>query len=185
MRKRRYLERRWRLAASCWYFWYPYECLSKVTAAEKIVPLCRTGWGSVLRFGTLSEGLVVTLLVQPQSSGHGKMELTHWLWPKGEVRMYFMIFCSKLLDGIQLNLLGQYYTILLIIINRYEMIVCDHCSCVNAWTVRANFEFINKLGVDRWCFHDRDIAPDGKTLEVSWFLLFTFFPCSTKWHFWG
>lgn len=33
--------------------------------------------------------------------------------------------------------------------------------------VRANFEFINKLGVDRWCFHDRDIAPDGKTLKVS------------------
>jgi len=33
--------------------------------------------------------------------------------------------------------------------------------------VRANFEFISKLGVDFWCFHDRDIAPDGKTLEVS------------------
>lgn len=33
--------------------------------------------------------------------------------------------------------------------------------------VRANFEFIDKLGVDRWCFHDRDIAPDGKTLKVS------------------
>jgi xylose isomerase len=33
--------------------------------------------------------------------------------------------------------------------------------------VRANFEFINKVGVDWWCFHDRDIAPDGKTLEVS------------------
>ncbi|KAL6001881.1 hypothetical protein ACLOJK_040445 [Asimina triloba] len=31
-------------------------------------------------------------------------------------------------------------------------------------TVRANFEFINKLGVEKWCFHDRDIAPDGKTL---------------------
>ncbi|RWR75343.1 xylose isomerase isoform X1 [Cinnamomum micranthum f. kanehirae] len=33
--------------------------------------------------------------------------------------------------------------------------------------IRANFEFINKLGVDRWCFHDRDIAPDGKTLAES------------------
>lgn len=33
--------------------------------------------------------------------------------------------------------------------------------------MRANFEFIEKLGVDRWCFHDRDIAPDGKTIEVS------------------
>lgn len=32
--------------------------------------------------------------------------------------------------------------------------------------VRAHFEFMNKLGVDRWCFHDRDIAPDGKTLKV-------------------
>ncbi|KAJ6821804.1 xylose isomerase-like [Iris pallida] len=33
--------------------------------------------------------------------------------------------------------------------------------------MKANFEFINKLGVDRWCFHDRDIAPDGKTLSES------------------
>ena len=39
-------------------------------------------------------------------------------------------------------------------------------------TVRANFEFISKLGVDFWCFHDRDIAPDGKTLEVSQYLSF-------------
>ncbi|KAL6555216.1 hypothetical protein OROGR_006474 [Orobanche gracilis] len=33
--------------------------------------------------------------------------------------------------------------------------------------MRANFEFIEKLGVDRWCFHDRDIAPDGETIEES------------------
>ncbi|KAJ8439559.1 hypothetical protein Cgig2_024146 [Carnegiea gigantea] len=33
--------------------------------------------------------------------------------------------------------------------------------------MRANFEFIDKLGVDFWCFHDRDIAPDGKTLEET------------------
>ncbi|RAL50837.1 hypothetical protein DM860_015984 [Cuscuta australis] len=33
--------------------------------------------------------------------------------------------------------------------------------------MRANFEFLEKIGVDRWCFHDRDIAPDGKTLEES------------------
>ncbi|XP_057993913.1 LOW QUALITY PROTEIN: xylose isomerase, partial [Hevea brasiliensis] len=33
--------------------------------------------------------------------------------------------------------------------------------------MRANFEFLEKLGVDRWCFHDRDIAPEGKTLEES------------------
>lgn len=34
------------------------------------------------------------------------------------------------------------------------------------YAVRANFEFLEKLGVERWCFHDRDIAPDGKTIEV-------------------
>ncbi|XP_011079316.1 xylose isomerase [Sesamum indicum] len=33
--------------------------------------------------------------------------------------------------------------------------------------MRANFEFIKKLGVDKWCFHDRDIAPDGKTIEET------------------
>ncbi|CAO2823015.1 unnamed protein product [Amaranthus hypochondriacus] len=33
--------------------------------------------------------------------------------------------------------------------------------------MRANFEFIDKLGVEFWCFHDRDIAPDGKTLEET------------------
>lgn len=33
--------------------------------------------------------------------------------------------------------------------------------------MRANFEFLKKLGVDWWCFHDRDIAPDGNTLEES------------------
>lgn len=37
--------------------------------------------------------------------------------------------------------------------------------------MRANFEFLDKLGVDKWCFHDRDIAPEGKTLEVSKFLV--------------
>ncbi|MBI1374807.1 MAG: xylose isomerase [Phycisphaera sp.] len=34
-------------------------------------------------------------------------------------------------------------------------------------TMRANFEFIEKLGVDYWCFHDRDISPEGKTLSES------------------
>ncbi|KAK2990828.1 hypothetical protein RJ640_009767 [Escallonia rubra] len=33
--------------------------------------------------------------------------------------------------------------------------------------LKANFEFLEKLGVDRWCFHDRDIAPDGNTLQES------------------
>ena len=42
-------------------------------------------------------------------------------------------------------------------------------DCFSNLLVRANFEFINKLGVDRWCFHDRDIAPDGKTLAVCFY----------------
>jgi xylose isomerase len=33
--------------------------------------------------------------------------------------------------------------------------------------MKAHFEFMEKLGVDRWCFHDRDIAPDGKTLAET------------------
>ena len=34
-------------------------------------------------------------------------------------------------------------------------------------TMRAMFEFITKLGVDFWCFHDRDIAPDAPTLKET------------------
>lgn len=33
--------------------------------------------------------------------------------------------------------------------------------------MRANFEFLDKLGVEFWCFHDRDIAPDAKTLQET------------------
>jgi len=33
--------------------------------------------------------------------------------------------------------------------------------------VHVNFEFLKKLGVEYFCFHDRDIAPEGKTLEES------------------
>ena len=33
--------------------------------------------------------------------------------------------------------------------------------------MNANFEFLNKLGVDYWCFHDRDIAPEGETLKET------------------
>ena len=33
--------------------------------------------------------------------------------------------------------------------------------------MRANFEFLRKLGVKFWCFHDRDIAPEGKTLAET------------------
>ncbi len=36
-----------------------------------------------------------------------------------------------------------------------EMTIAEH-------TMRANFEFISKLGVGYWCFHDRDIAPEAE-----------------------
>ena len=34
-------------------------------------------------------------------------------------------------------------------------------------TLDAAFEFFTKLGVDSWCFHDRDIAPEGATFAES------------------
>ena len=34
-------------------------------------------------------------------------------------------------------------------------------------TLCAAFEFCRKLGVDYYCFHDRDIAPEGATLQES------------------
>lgn len=48
-----------------------------------------------------------------------------------------------------------------------------HVYLVNS-AVRANFEFIKKLGVEKWCFHDRDIAPEGSTLEVRILLILHF-----------
>jgi xylose isomerase len=33
--------------------------------------------------------------------------------------------------------------------------------------VWACFEFMDKLGVDYYCFHDRDVAPEGRTLAES------------------
>lgn len=48
-----------------------------------------------------------------------------------------------------------------------------HVYLVNS-AVRANFEFIKKLGVEKWCFHDRDIAPEGSTLEVRSCLSYVF-----------
>lgn len=33
--------------------------------------------------------------------------------------------------------------------------------------VRAHFEFMDKLGMEYFCFHDRDIAPEGDTLEET------------------
>ena len=41
-------------------------------------------------------------------------------------------------------------------------------SIENAQTrVRAAFEFFQKLGVEYYCFHDRDVAPEGDTLAQS------------------
>ena len=34
-------------------------------------------------------------------------------------------------------------------------------------TIEAAFEFIAKLGVNYWCFHDRDIAPEGATIAET------------------
>ncbi len=34
-------------------------------------------------------------------------------------------------------------------------------------TIQAAFEFFTKLGVKYWCFHDRDIAPEGNSLSES------------------
>lgn len=33
--------------------------------------------------------------------------------------------------------------------------------------MRVNFEFLQKMGLKYWAFHDRDIAPEGKTLAES------------------
>ncbi len=33
--------------------------------------------------------------------------------------------------------------------------------------VAAFFEFLTKIGIDRYCFHDRDVAPAGGTLEET------------------
>jgi len=34
-------------------------------------------------------------------------------------------------------------------------------------TMEANFEFLQKCGIDYYCFHDRDIAPEGETFAES------------------
>jgi xylose isomerase len=35
------------------------------------------------------------------------------------------------------------------------------------WKMAAAFEFFEKLGVPYWCFHDRDIAPEGASFKES------------------
>src|SRR4029453_3290654 len=39
------------------------------------------------------------------------------------------------------------------------------------WKMSAAFEFFAKLGVGFWCFHDRDIAPEGVSFKESCALL--------------
>jgi xylose isomerase len=34
-------------------------------------------------------------------------------------------------------------------------------------TLEANFEFLQKCGIDYYCFHDRDIAPEGETFAQT------------------
>jgi xylose isomerase len=34
-------------------------------------------------------------------------------------------------------------------------------------TLEANFEFLQKCGIDFYCFHDRDIAPEGETFAQT------------------
>ncbi|WP_020619653.1 xylose isomerase [Paenibacillus daejeonensis] len=45
----------------------------------------------------------------------------------------------------------------------------DHLSPMDKAKARveANFEFLEKIGVPYYCFHDRDIAPEGETLQET------------------
>jgi len=45
----------------------------------------------------------------------------------------------------------------------------DHLSGMDLAKARveANFEFLEKIGVPYYCFHDRDIAPEGDTLQET------------------
>ena len=43
----------------------------------------------------------------------------------------------------------------------------DDPMAVAEMTMEAAFEFFTKLGVDFWCFHDRDIAPEADTLAET------------------
>ena len=119
----------------------------------------RIGWDSVLHFGIHSVERVPTHLVHPPSFGLGNMVPIQWQWPKGEVRLKKISHTiCRLWCFAKLHL--------------FSSVFCSFFSFLfffffHTIAVRANFEFINKLGVDRWCFHDRDIAPEGKNLEVS------------------
>lgn len=45
----------------------------------------------------------------------------------------------------------------------------DHSDVMDTAKARveANFEFLDKLGLPYYCFHDRDIAPEGTTLQET------------------
>lgn len=45
----------------------------------------------------------------------------------------------------------------------------DHSDAMDTAKARveANFEFLDKLGLPYYCFHDRDIAPEGATLQET------------------
>ena len=45
----------------------------------------------------------------------------------------------------------------------------DHADPMDKAKARAeaNFEFLDKIGVPYYCFHDRDIAPEGETLQET------------------
>ena len=46
----------------------------------------------------------------------------------------------------------------------------DHASSVEDMakqTMDANFEFISKLGIKYWCFHDRDISPEAENIRAT------------------
>lgn len=90
------------------------------------------------------------------------------IYKKGEMSLsfFYFLFPSFILS----------YSICFLLLLGY-VLVClleELTSVSTDISVRAHFEFMEKLGVDKWCFYDRDIAPDGKTLEVCpSFVLYT------------
>lgn len=108
----------------------------------------RIGCGSVWPFGIHSVVTEQILLVPLQRLGLGRMAQIRWPWLREEV-WPLLGFTFR-------------FSSLWICPSAWIKNFCLNCYCA----VRAHFEFMEKLGVDKWCFHDRDIAPDGKTLTV-------------------
>jgi xylose isomerase len=48
-----------------------------------------------------------------------------------------------------------------------EAVSGGDCMAIAENTMHAMFEFLTKVGIDFWCFHDRDIAPEADTLTES------------------